>query len=98
MVEGATPRTPDGPAPAGRPARWRWDHEAFTKRSATMRPVRHITGTLALTLTLAVAALLLPSSPARAGQGHGGGRAGWGGPGPSGHHGHHPHPGGYGWT
>jgi hypothetical protein len=63
-----------------------------------MRPVRHVTGTLALTLSLAVAAWLLPSSPARAGQGHGGGHVGWGGPGPSGHHGHHPHSGGYGGT
>ena len=63
-----------------------------------MRPVRQVTGTLALTLSLAVAAWLFPSSPARAGQGHGGGAASWGGLGRSGHHGHNPHSGGYGWT
>ena len=63
-----------------------------------MKPVRHGTVKLALTLTLVLAALLFPSSPALAWQGHGGGHAGFGVSGHSGHHGHHPHSGGYGWT
>jgi hypothetical protein len=63
-----------------------------------MKPVRYVTGTLALTLTLAVAAPLFLSSPARARQGHGGGHAVWGGPAPSGYPSHHLHPGGSGWN
>jgi hypothetical protein len=63
-----------------------------------MRPVRHWTGKLALTLTLAVAALMLPSSRAHAQQGHGGGHAGRGGLRATTHHGHHPYGVGYGGT